>query len=72
MAVPYNQATNAASRKVNAAGCAPIFVAILLGVFAMFYPGMYANLPAGFELQLGLGLGGAIAWVSAYFRRNAA
>ena len=71
MAVPYNQATNAPSRKVIAAGGAPIFVAIVLGVFAMFYPDLYKNLPAGFELQLGLGLGGLLSWAAGYYRRNA-
>ena len=62
--------TAKSSSKVNAAGAAPIAAGLILGVFAMFYPDMYSNLPTGFELQLGLALGGAIAWVSGYMRRD--
>ena len=70
MPTPINQPTAQPGSKVNAAGAAPIIIAIVLGIFAMFYPNLYDNLPAGFELQLGLGLGGMIAWVSGYIRRE--
>jgi hypothetical protein len=70
MSTPYNQPTKKASSKVNAAGAAPVIAALALGMLAMWKPDLYDNLPAGFELQLGLGLGGLIAWVAAYMRRD--
>ena len=72
MSTPYNQATNAPSRKVVAGGAAPVIAGLALGVLSMFYPQLYSNLPAGFELQLGLGLGGVISWFAGYYLRNAA
>ncbi len=66
-----NQRTAAASRKVNGAGAAPIIAALVLGLLAMWKPQLYERLPAGFELQLGLALGGALAWVAGYMRKEA-
>ena len=70
MSVPYNQPTAEPGAKVIAAGAAPIIAGLALGVLAMWKPGMYDNIPAGFELQLGLAIGGVIAWVSGYIRRE--
>ncbi len=69
-AVPYNQPTAKADAKVNAAGAGPIIVALGVGIVAIFWPEMFDRIPPGFELQLGLGLGGVIAWVSGYVRRS--
>jgi len=71
MATPYNQASNAPSRKVNAGGAAPVIAGLALGILAMLKPELYDLLPAGFELQLGLALGGVISWIAAYRIRNA-
>lgn len=68
---PYNQPTAQSGRKVNAAGAAPVIAGLALGILAMYKPELYDNLPAGFELQLGLGIGGIIAWLSGYMRREA-
>ena len=72
MTTSYNQGTNRPQEKVCAGGAAPIIAGLALGVLAMFYPQLYDNLPAGFELQLGLALGGVISFVAAYYRRNKA
>ncbi len=68
--VPYNQPTAKSGSKVNAAGAAPIIAALALGLFAMWKPELFGRLPAGFELQLGLGLGGIISWFAGYARRE--
>jgi len=70
MSAPYNQPTAQPSAKVNCAGAAPIITGLALGVLAMLKPELYDNLPNGFELQLGLALGGIIAWIAGYVRRE--
>ncbi len=66
----YNQATAKPGAKVNAAGAGPIIAGIVTGITAMIWPDIFDRIPPGFELQLGLGLGGVLAWLAAYIKRE--
>ena len=70
MTTPYNQPSSKSGSKVNAAGAGPIVAGLAAGIVAMFWPELFDRIPPGFELQLGLGLGGVIAWISGYIRRE--
>ncbi|MCH8278529.1 MAG: hypothetical protein IIC12_06335 [Proteobacteria bacterium] len=68
--IPYNQPTAKPGAKVNASGAGPIIAGLALGLLAAWKPDLFTKLPPGFELQLGLGLGGVIAWFAGYMRRE--
>jgi len=70
MSTPYNQPTAQPGAKVNAAGAGPIVAGLALGLLAAWKPDLFIKLPPGFEVQLGLAIGGVIAWVCGYVRRE--
>lgn len=66
------QPTLKPTQKVNAAGAGPIVAGLVITGVAVFFPDIYARIPdvPGFELQLGLGIGGLVAWISGWLRRE--
>ena len=46
---PYNQPTNAPTRKMSMVAVGGGVASVLMGAMSIFYPEQYALVPAGFE-----------------------
>ena len=64
------QRTNQPTRKQNFNLVGSQLATVMLGLFAMFSPDMYARIPDGFEASFGSLLGGLLGFAFGWFAKE--